>query len=296
MATPILTSDILKRYRVTTGSGFKLDRFDPADCCELDIEKDEAKALLADGVKRLAKLQDRLYAEHQWAILVVLQGLDAAGKDGVIKHVMSGVNPQGCEVHPFKAPSPLELDHDFLWRAAVALPRRGHIGIFNRSYYEEVLVVRVHKEILDKQGLPPKLITKNIWNERYEDINCFERHLARNGTALIKVCLHISKKEQQKRLLERIDDPAKQYKFNAGDIGERQRWDEYQQAYEEMIRGTATEYAPWYVAPADNKWFTRLVVAAAIVEQLEAINPRFPTLDESQMRQLASVRAGLIAD
>jgi polyphosphate kinase 2 (PPK2 family) len=185
MATPILASDILKRYRVTTGSGFKLDRFDPADCCELDIEKDEAKALLADGVKRLAKLQDRLYAEHQWAILVVLQGLDAAGKDGVIKHVMSGVNPQGCEVHPFKAPSPLELDHDFLWRAAVALPRRGHIGIFNRSYYEEVLVVRVHKEILDKQGLPPKLITKNIWNERYEDINCFERHLARNGTGLI---------------------------------------------------------------------------------------------------------------
>jgi PPK2 family polyphosphate:nucleotide phosphotransferase len=226
----------------------------------------------------------------------VLQGLDAAGKDGVIKHVMSGVNPQGCEVHPFKQPSQLELDHDFLWRAALALPRRGHIGIFNRSYYEEVLVVRVHKELLDKQGLPPKLVTKNVWTERYEDINCFERHLARNGTALIKVFLHVSKKEQQKRLLERIDDPAKQYKFNAGDIGERARWDEYQSAYEEMIRGTATEYAPWYIAPADNKWFTRLVVAAAIVEQLETINPQFPTLDESQMRSLASVRAGLIAD
>jgi PPK2 family polyphosphate:nucleotide phosphotransferase len=296
MGASIVASDLLERYHVTAGSGFKLSRFDPADCCELDIEKDEAKTLLADGVKRLAKLQDRLYAEHQWAILVVLQGLDAAGKDGVIKHVMSGVNPQGCEVHPFKAPSQLELDHDFLWRAAVALPRRGHIGIFNRSYYEEVLVVRVHKELLEKQSLPPKLITKNIWNERYEDINCFERHLERNGTALIKVFLNVSKKEQQKRLLERIDDPAKQYKFNAGDIGERQRWDEYQQAYEEMIRGTATEYAPWYIVPADNKWFTRLVVAAAIVEQLEAINPQSPTLDESQMRSLASQRAGLVAD
>ena len=199
---PILASDILKRYRVTTGSGFKLARFDPSDHCGLDIEKDEAKALLADGVKRLSNLQERLYAEHQWATLVVLQGLDAAGKDGVIKHVMSGVNPQGCEVHPFKQPSPLELDHDFLWRAAIALPRRGHIGIFNRSYYEEVLVVRVHKEILEHQGLPPKLITKNIWTERYEDINGFEHHLARSGTAIIKVFLNISKTEQQKRLLE----------------------------------------------------------------------------------------------
>jgi PPK2 family polyphosphate:nucleotide phosphotransferase len=296
MGATILAADILKRYRVTSGSGFKLDRFNPTDCCGLDIEKDEAKTLLADGVKRLAKLQDRLYAEHQWAVLVVLQGLDAAGKDGVIKHVMSGVNPQGCEVHPFKQPSALELDHDFLWRATAVLPRRGHIGIFNRSYYEEVLVVRVHKEVLDHQGLPPKLITNNIWAERYEDINCFERHLARNGTSLIKVFLHVSKKEQQKRLLERIDDPAKQYKFNAGDIGERNLWDQYQAAYEEMIRGTATEDAPWYVAPADNKWFTRLVVAAAIVEKLEAINPQFPTLSEEQLRALSGIRAGLIAD
>ena len=296
MTTTIPASEILKRYRVTDGSGFRLDRFDPADCCGLDIEKDEAKALLADGVKRLAKLQDRLYAEHQWAVLVVLQGLDAAGKDSAIKHVMSGVNPQGCEVHPFKAPSQLELDHDFLWRAAVVLPRRGHIGIFNRSYYEEVLVVRVHNEILEKQDLPPELITKNIWAERYEDINAFERHLVRNGTAVIKIFLHVSKKEQQKRLLERIDDPAKQYKFNAGDIGERKRWDEYQHAYEEMVRGTATEYAPWYVAPADNKWFTRLVVSGAIVEKLEEINPRFPTLDEAQMRALQSLRASLAAD
>ena len=293
---PILASDILKRYRVTTGSGFKLARFDPSDHCGLDIEKDEAKALLADGVKRLSDLQERLYAEHQWSILVVLQGLDAAGKDGVIKHVMSGVNPQGCEVHPFKQPSPLELDHDFLWRAVVALPRRGHIGIFNRSYYEEVLVVRVHKEILEHQGLPPKLITKNVWTERYEDINGLERHLARNGTAIIKVFLNISKTEQQKRLLKRIDDPAKRYKFNAGDIGERQLWDEYQSAYEEMICGTATEDAPWYVVPADQKWFTRIVVAAAIVDRIEAINPQFPTLSEEQLRALAGIRAGLIAD
>ncbi len=296
MAATFLASDLLKRYRVTSGSGFKLDRFDHADCCGLDIEKDEAKALLADGVKRLAKLQDRLYAEHQWAVLVVLQGLDAAGKDSAIKHVMSGVNPQGCEVHPFKAPSQLELDHDFLWRAVVELPRRGHIGIFNRSYYEEVLVVRVHKEILEKQDLPPRLVTKNIWAERYEDINAFERHLVRNGTALIKVFLHVSKKEQRKRLLERIDDPAKQYKFNAGDIVERKLWDEYQHAYEEMVRGTATEYAPWYIAPADNKWFTRLVVSAAIVEKLEEINPQLPTLDEAHMRALQSLRASLAAD
>jgi PPK2 family polyphosphate:nucleotide phosphotransferase len=188
------------------------------------------------------------------------------------------------------------LDHDFLWRTSLCLPERGRLGIFNRSYYEEVLVVRVHKEILARQDLPPKLVTESIWSERYEDINCFERHLARNGTALIKVFLNVSKEEQQKRLLARIDDPAKQYKFNAGDIGERARWNDYQTAYEEMVRGTATEHAPWYIAPANNKWFTRLVVAAAIVEQLETINPQFPTLDESQMRSLASVRAGLVAD
>jgi PPK2 family polyphosphate:nucleotide phosphotransferase len=296
MGATILASNILKHYRVTTGSGFKLLRFDPSDRCGLDIEKAEAMALLADGVKRLASLQERLYAEHQWAILVVLQGLDAAGKDGVIKHVMSGVNPQGCEVHPFKQPSALELDHDFLWRATAALPRRGHIGIFNRSYYEEVLVVRVHKEILDHQGLPPKLITKKIWSERYQDINDFERHLARSGTAIIKVFLNVSKAEQQKRLLERIDDPAKRYKFNAGDIGERNLWDQYQTAYEEMICGTATETAPWYVVPADHKWFARIVVAAAVVDRIEAIDPQFPTLSEDQLRALAGIRAGLIAD
>jgi PPK2 family polyphosphate:nucleotide phosphotransferase len=287
-------SDLVKRYRIASGGGFKLADFDPGDRGGLD--KDEAKALLADGAARLGELQERLYAEHRWAVLVVLQGLDAAGKDGVIEHVMSGVNPQGCDVHPFKAPSQLELDHDFLWRAAVVLPRRGHVGIFNRSYYEEVLVVRVHKDMLEHQGLPPKLITKNIWNERYEDINAFERHLARSGTLPLKFFLNVSRKEQQKRLLERIDDPAKQWKFNAGDIGERKLWDQYMAAYQDMIRATATEDAPWYVVPADHKWFARLVIAAAIVERIEAIDPKFPTLTDDQVRALASVRAGLAED
>jgi len=287
-------SDLTKRYRIKDGSRFKLADFDPGDQDGLD--KDSAKALLTQSAERLGGLQERLYAEHQWAVLIVLQGLDAAGKDGVIEHVMSGVNPQGCDVHPFKAPSQLELDHDFLWRAAVELPRRGHIGIFNRSYYEEVLVTRVHKELLDRQGLPPKLVTKGIWKERYEDINALERHLVRNGTAILKFFLHVSKKEQQKRLLARIDDPAKQWKFNAGDIGERKLWDQYLTAYEDMIRATATDDAPWYVVPADHKWFTRLVVASAIIERVEAIDPKFPTLSEEQLRAIASVRASLAED
>jgi PPK2 family polyphosphate:nucleotide phosphotransferase len=287
-------SDLVKRYRIENGSGFRLADFNPDD--RGGLAKDEAKALLADGAARLGELQERLYAEHRWAVLIVLQGLDAAGKDGVIEHVMSGVNPQGCDVHPFKAPSQLELDHDFLWRAAVLLPKRGHIGIFNRSYYEEVLVVRVHNDLLEHQGLPPTLVTKNIWKERYEDINAFERHLARNGTVPIKFFLHVSKNEQQKRLLERIDDPAKRWKFNAGDIGERKLWDQYMVAYEDMIRATATEDAPWYVVPADHKWFTRLAVAAAIIERIAAINPKFPTLNEDQLRALASVRAELAED
>jgi PPK2 family polyphosphate:nucleotide phosphotransferase len=287
-------SDLTKRYRIKDGSTFKLADFDPDDQDGLD--KDSAKALLTQSAERLGALQERLYAEHQWAVLIVLQGLDAAGKDGVIEHVMSGVNPQGCDVHPFKAPSQLELDHDFLWRAAVELPRRGHIGIFNRSYYEEVLVTRVHKELLDRQGLPPRLVTKDIWKERYEDINAFERHLVRNGTAILKFFLNVSKKEQQKRLLARIDDPAKQWKFNAGDIGERKLWDQYMTAYEDMIRATATDEAPWLVVPADHKWFTRLVVASAIIERVEAIDPKFPTLSEEQLRAIASLRASLAED
>ena len=287
-------SDLTKCYRIKDGSTFKLADFDPDDQDGLD--KDSAKALLTQSAERLGALQERLYAEHQWAVLIVLQGLDAAGKDGVIEHVMSGANPQGCDVHPFKAPSQLELDHDFLWRAAVELPRRGHIGIFNRSYYEEVLVTRVHKELLDRQGLPPRLVTKDIWKERYEDINAFERHLVRNGTAILKFFLNVSKKEQQKRLLARIDDPAKQWKFNAGDIGERKLWDQYMTAYEDMIRATATDEAPWFVVPADHKWFTRLVVASAIIERVEAIDPKFPTLSEEQLRAIASLRASLAED
>ncbi len=287
-------SDLTKRYRIKDGSRFKLADFDPGD--QDGFDKDSAKALLTQSAERLGELQERLYAEHQWAVLIVLQGLDAAGKDGVIEHVMSGVNPQGCDVHPFKAPSQLELDHDFLWRAAVELPRRGHIGIFNRSYYEEVLVTRVHKELLDRQGLPPKLVTKELWKERYEDINAFERHLVRNGTAVLKFFLNVSKKEQRKRLLARIDDPAKQWKFNAGDMGERKLWDQYLTAYEYMIRATATDDAPWYVVPADHKWFTRLVVASAIIERVEAIDPKFPTLSEEQLRAIASVRASLAED
>jgi len=289
----MLPSEILKRYRFRKGANFRITDIDPADTCGIDIEKAEAKALLAEGVKRLSALQERLYADHTYAILIILQALDAAGKDSVIKHVMSGVNPQGCEVHPFKVPSQLELDHDFLWRASLALPRRGHIGIFNRSYYEEVLVVRVHKELLERQNLPPNLVTDKIWQERFEDINAFELHLARNGIVPIKFFLHVSKKEQQKRLLERIDDPAKQWKFNAGDVGERKLWDQFMAAYGDMVRATATADAPWYVVPADQKWFTRLVVAAAIVEHLEEINPKFPKLDDAAPRDLQAVRTAL---
>jgi PPK2 family polyphosphate:nucleotide phosphotransferase len=287
-------SDLIKRYRVKDGTGFRLANFDPGDQAGLD--KDSAKALLAESAQRLGALQERLYAEHQWAVLIVLQGLDAAGKDGVIAHVMSGVNPQGSDVHPFKTPSQLELDHDFLWRAVVVLPRRGHIGIFNRSYYEEVLVVRVHEDVLAHESLPPELITKDIWKERYEDINAFERHLARNGTMPLKFFLNVSRKEQKKRLLDRIDDPAKQWKFNAGDIGERKLWDQYMTAYEDMIKATATDHAPWYVVPADHKWVTRLVVASAIIERIESIDPKFPTLSEEQLRAIASVRERLAED
>ena len=289
----MLPTEITKRFRITDGRTFRLAGIDPSDTCGIDIEKNEAKALLAKGAKRLSDLQERLYAEHQWAILVVLQGLDAAGKDSVIKHVLSEVNPQGCDVHSFKAPSQLELDHDFLWRASIVLPQRGHIGIFNRSYYEEVLVVRVHPEFLARQGLPPKLVTKDIWQERYEDINAFELHLARNGIAPLKFFLHVSQEEQRKRLLERLDDPAKQWKFNAADVGESKLWDQYMGAFEEMVRGTATEAAPWHVVPADHKWFSRLVVAAAIEERLEAIDPKFPKLDEAEQRDIAALRAAL---
>lgn len=292
----MLAPDIVKTFRVTRPKTFRLRDYDPADTCGLDIDKDEAKAMLAAGVKRIADLQERLYAEDRWALLAILQAMDAAGKDGVIEHVMSGVNPLGCEVHSFKAPSAEELDHDFMWRTTKVLPARGHIGIFNRSYYEEVLIVRVHPELLARQRLPPKLIGKDIWQQRFEDIGAFERHLVRNGTVPIKFFLHISKEEQRRRFLARIDEPAKRWKFSAADVAERKLWDRYMAAYQDMIRHTATDDAPWYVVPADNKWFARLVVAAAIVEALERIDPQFPELDAAALRELRKARAALEAE
>ena len=291
----MLPTEIIDRYRVRKGSEFRLADFDPNDTCGLDIDKDDAKQLLATGVKRLAGLQDRLWANDRWAILVILQGIDTSGKDGVIKHVMSGVNPQGCEVHSFKAPSEQEIDHDFLRRASVALPPRGKIGIFNRSYYEETIVVRVHPEFLQKQRLPQKLITDEIWSQRFNDINNFESYLARNGVLTLKFFLNISKKEQLGRLVARIDDPEKRWKFAAHDVEERKLWDPYMQVYEQTIRNTATKDAPWYVVPANHKWFTRLVVAAALVEQLEALDLQLPKLDAATLAQLETIRAELIA-
>jgi len=236
-------------------------------------------------------LQSKLYAQDRWALLLIFQGMDAGGKDGTIKHVMSGVNPEGCQVYSFKTPSATELQHDFLWRTTQHLPERGHIGIFNRSYYEEVLVVRVHSEVLKNENLPPSLVTKNIWDERFEDIHCFERYLARNGTVVRKFFLHLSKKEQKRRFLARLDEPGKNWKFSAADIHEREYWDDYQKAYEEMIRNTATKHAPWYVVPADNKWFTHLVVAAAIVETLEELGPSFPKVNAAKRKEIQAAKA-----
>ncbi|SFD66846.1 polyphosphate:nucleotide phosphotransferase, PPK2 family [Bosea sp. CRIB-10] len=289
-------AEIIDRFRVEDGDGFRLKRFDPADTCGLDIDKSEAKDLLQDGVGRLRDLQERLYAERRWSVLIVLQAIDTAGKDSTIEHVMSGVNPQGCEVTSFKAPSSLELRHDFLWRAARALPERGEIGIFNRSYYEEVLVVRVHEDLLRKQGLSPKLIGKDIWQERYESIRDFEKHLARNGTVILKFFLNLSKDEQRKRFLARIDEPDKNWKFEPADLAERKHWDDYQKAYQAMIAHTATKHAPWYVVPADNKWFTRLFVAETIAETLDGLALDFPKVDDEARKAMARARKELLAE
>ncbi len=289
----MLPAEIIKRFRVESGKGFKLSDYDPNDTSGLDIGKKDAKELLETGVKRLSKLQERLYAEGKWAILALLQGIDTSGKDGVIKHVLSGVNPQGCEVHSFKQPSSLELAHDFLWRGAVALPGRGRIGIFNRSYYEETVVVRVHPELLEKQNLPLKLVTDDIWKQRYQDINNFELHLARNGTVPIKFYLDISKGEQLERLLARADDPDKRWKFSLYDVAERKLWDKFIAAYEDTISHTATEHAPWYVVPANHKWFSRLLVAAVLVERLEALDLQFPKFDQASVEALAKAQAAL---
>src|SRR5262245_33850302 len=283
-------SKFAKRYRVDDPDDFRVKDWDPGDTNHLDIEKNEAKELLAEGVKRLSELQERLYAQDRWAVLLIFQAMDAAGKDSAVEHVMKGVNPQGCEVHSFKQPSEEELDHDFMWRAACRLPQRGRIGIFKRSYYEEVLVVRVHPEILAKEKMPPELVTKDIWKERFKDIRAFERYLARNGTLILKFFLNVSKQEQRRRFLERIDEPSKNWKFSMGDLAERKLWDKYMDAYEDMIRNTSRPEAPWHVVPADNKWFTRLVVAAEVVEALDRLGLKYPKLSEAERRELAKAR------
>jgi len=284
-----------KPFRVTDDR-FRLKDVDPGDTLDLNSEdKPRAKEALTTGVDLLAELQDMLYAQDRWAVLLIFQAMDAAGKDGAIKHVMSGVNPQGCQVYSFKGPSSEDLDHDFLWRCMKCLPERGRIGIFNRSYYEETLVVRVHPEFLAKQKLPPELVTKDIWTERFQDIRSFERYLTRNGIAVRKFFLHVSNKEQRKRFLERIEEPEKNWKFSANDAKERELWDDYMHAYEDMIRNTATRRAPWYVVPADNKWFTRLVVAAAVIEALSSLGLAYPEVDEGKLRELAGAKRRLLA-
>jgi PPK2 family polyphosphate:nucleotide phosphotransferase len=294
MAHPSFKS-LAHRYRVESGKGFRLKKFAPDDTAGVHL-KEQAVDLLQKAVRRMAELQDRLYAQDRWSVLLIFQALDAAGKDSVIKNVMSGVNPQSCQVHSFKAPSSEELDHDFLWRATRALPRRGHIGIFNRSYYEEVLIVRVHPELVDRQQLPEELVTRKIWQERHEDINHYERYLTRQGVVIRKFFLNVSREEQKKRFLKRLDEPEKHWKFSVADVKEREYFDDYMKAYEDTIRATATPWAPWFVVPADRKWFTRLVVASAIVDTLEQLRPAFPTLDAAKKRELDSARAVLLGE
>ncbi|MFL6530800.1 MAG: polyphosphate kinase 2 family protein [Chthoniobacterales bacterium] len=288
---------VAKEFRVTKGKDFRLKNTDPNDTLQYSKEEDKARAkeALANGVAALAELQDKLYAQDRWALLLIFQAMDAAGKDGAIKHVMSGINPQGCQVSSFKAPSSEDLDHDYLWRCMKALPNRGNIGIFNRSYYEEVLVVRVHPNYLAKQRVPEELVTKHIWKERFEDIRNFERYLTHNGVVVRKFFLHVSKKEQQRRFLDRIDDTSKNWKFSANDAAERDYWDDYMEAYEEMIQETATKEAPWYVIPADNKWFTRVAVASAVIETLADLKLEYPDVGAEKLQELAAAREKLIA-
>jgi len=287
------TAKLAKSYRVEDGKHFRLDDFNPADTGHWHSKEDAAQAL-QDDIARMTELQNKLYAQGSWALLLIFQAMDAAGKDGVIKHVMSGVNPQGCQVFSFKAPSQEDLQHDFLWRTTRDLPERGRIGIFNRSYYEELLVVRVHPEILKNEKIPPSLVTKNIWEQRFEDIRSLERHLARNGTVIRKFFLHLSKKEQKQRFLARLEEPQKNWKFSAADIHEREYWDDYRKAYEEMIQNTASKHAPWYVVPADNKWFAHLTVAAVIVQTLEELDLSYPEMDAAKRKELAAARKALL--
>jgi len=289
------TDKLAHRYRIENGKKFRLKAYDPADTGHWK-SKEHASETLQEQITRTAELQDRLYAQDEWALLLIFQAMDAAGKDGAIKHVMSGVNPQGCEVSAFKSPSARELQHDFLWRTTLQLPERGHIGIFNRSYYEEVLVVRVHPEFLRAQKIPSSLVDKKIWDERFEDIRCFERHMARSGTVIRKFFLHVSKKEQKKRFLERLDEPEKNWKFSANDVREREFWDDYQDAYEDMIANTSTKHAPWYVVPADNKWFTRLVISTVIVDTLESLKLKYPKMDEKMRKELQAAKQALLKE
>jgi PPK2 family polyphosphate:nucleotide phosphotransferase len=284
-----------EKYRVREGSRFRMKDHDPADTGKFE-SKEQGKARLAQGIDRMRELQDRLYAQDRWAVLLIFQAMDAAGKDSTIEHVMSGVNPQGTQVFSFKAPSHEELDHDFMWRTSRCLPERGRIGIFNRSYYEEVLIVRVHPGILAGQKLPAELVDDDIWEQRFEDICNFERYLARNGTLILKFFLHVSKDEQRKRFLARLDDPDKNWKFALGDVKEREQWDRYMHAYEETIRATSSEHAPWHVIPADRKWFMRMAVAAVIVEGLEGLKLEYPVVDEDKKKELQAAREMLIKE
>jgi PPK2 family polyphosphate:nucleotide phosphotransferase len=286
-----------KPYRVTDGKEFRLKDVDPGETGPLGAEdKPRAKEALQAGIEALTGLQDMLYAQDRWSVLLIFQAMDAAGKDGAIKHVMSGLNPQGCQVASFKAPSAEELDHDYMWRCTKHMPERGRIGIFNRSYYEEVLVVRVHEDFLQKQKLPPERITKDIWDDRYRDIRSYERYLSNNGTIVRKFFLHVSRKEQKKRFMERIETPEKNWKFSASDAQERGHWKEYMEAYQEMIRHTATDHSPWYVVPADNKWFTRVVVAAAVIDALASLNLEYPKVGKEQLAELEAAKAVLLAE
>ena len=280
---------LARRYRVKKGSGFRLSDYDPSDVAP-GASKERAQELLARGVERLREAQERLYAHDNWSLLLIFQAMDAAGKDGAIEHVMSGVNPQGCQVYSFKAPTEEELDHDYMWRTTKSLPERGRIGIFNRSYYEEVLVARVHPEVLGRQRIPEELVTRSIWSERFEDMVAFERFLTRNGVVILKFFLNVSRDEQRRRFIARIDTPEKQWKFSAADVAERAHWDDYMSAYEDMIRHTATAHAPWYVVPADNKWYTRVVVASAIVEALESLDLKFPRVTTAKKKELEQAK------
>jgi PPK2 family polyphosphate:nucleotide phosphotransferase len=289
--------EFIEPYRVTNGKTFKLKNIDPGDTHSLTSDqKEEAKVLLTRGTEYLANLQGKLYAQDRWSVLLVFQAMDAAGKDSTIKHVMSGINPQGCQVFSFKQPSSEEIDHDFMWRYHRALPERGRIGIFNRSYYEDVLVVRVHKKLLQAGRIPNELITKDIWDERLEDIRNFESYLSRNGVLVLKFFLHVSRAQQKKRFMERLDDPNKNWKFSAADVTERKYWHDYMEAYQEAIRATASKFAPWYVVPADNKWFTRLVVAAAIVDSLGRLDLEYPKLLPAQVAELKEARQLLLKE